>query len=69
MRFTLTLECNGAAFDGARGRELETARILRELAHTLEHLGTDAGTRIRDVNGNTVGRFGFEAEPHDGREG
>jgi hypothetical protein len=63
MRFKLELECDNDAFQGA-GVEgpfevVETARLLREAA---ERLYEGAGS-LRDGNGNTVGRFAFEAEP------
>jgi len=54
--FKLELATDNAAFDNHAGREV--ARILRKLAAEVEH-GLFAGrdnTKLRDINGNTVGR-------------
>jgi hypothetical protein len=66
MRFTLTFECESAAFDAIdpeasetahqNERNTETARILRYVAERVEHNTTGP---VRDVNGNTVGSYGF----------
>ncbi len=52
-RFTLTIDCDNAAFEEQPAQEL--ARILRDVAARIER-GTDCGT-VHDINGNTVGRF------------
>lgn len=57
MTLTITIEMDNAAFELCNGAE--AARILRKLAHMLEHehLTTDAGSEcaLRDINGNKVG--------------
>jgi hypothetical protein len=53
--FSLTIETDNAAFDPDAGAEL--ARILAELAGKLDPLPGPASGRLRDVNGNTVGRW------------
>lgn len=58
MNFYVEIECNNAAFGPPMGEpEIELARILRDLAIRLE--GGDVSGRLRDVNGNTVGSFGY----------
>lgn len=59
-RFTLTIECDSAAFEDS-GTKFEVARILAKLARKLNSYGPDAGT-LADVNGNTVGSFAFLPE-------
>lgn len=58
--FTLTIETDNAAFEEA-GTTSEVARILRRLAEELEspylHGAASAGDPVRDINGNTVGRW------------
>ena len=56
MRLTLEFSMDNAAFDD--NPLVEAARILREAAGMLD-TGTDNG-KLRDVNGNTVGRFEVE---------
>lgn len=56
MKFTLTIDCNRAAFDDL---DHELARLLRETATHIE-TGIPYGqhpTVIRDINGNLVGHF------------
>jgi hypothetical protein len=61
MKFTLAIDCDNAAFgETLDGHLEETARLLRGLARRLE-AGEDYGT-LRDVNGNTVGRFELEGD-------
>jgi hypothetical protein len=55
MRFVLTIECDNAAFEG--DLHGETQRCLRR---AIEKLSYQRDGTILDVNGNTVGRFGFE---------
>lgn len=54
----LRLELDNAAFDNGPG-PLEAARILRAAADKLDQGEWEPGTasRLRDVNGNTVGSF------------
>lgn len=61
MAFTLTIDTDNAAFgeDDDLDRADEVARILHQLA---DHLGEavgflPAGDAVRDINGNTVGRW------------
>lgn len=63
MTLTITIECDNAAFEIESGT-LEVARILRELADTCEgraNLYDFGDTKIRDVNGNGVGRVSFHS--------
>jgi hypothetical protein len=55
-KLTVTIETDNAAFEGDAGPEL--SRILRGLARRLEDGETQG--RLRDSNGNTVGRFELE---------
>lgn len=57
--FKMEFQTGNAAFDEAPG--VEIARILREMAATIEAGGMNSG-RIVDINGNTIGRFSFEQE-------
>ena len=51
----IAIEMGNAAFD--EGNEpYEVARILRELANRYEDLGEVAPHRLRDINGNVVGK-------------
>jgi hypothetical protein len=54
--FTITIECNNAAFDGDACGE-EVARILRELASDLDggDVEDDATFFLFDLNGNRCG--------------
>lgn len=66
MRFTITFETESAAFDAidpdasetarTNERNHETARILRYVADRVE---ANTFGPVRDVNGNTVGSYGF----------
>lgn len=60
--FTLTINCDNAAFDPAPDCEL--ARILRELSAQLVDLQLDADTAINlyDINGNHCGTANFDTE-------
>ena len=59
MKFTITIKCDNAAFDGEPG--VEVARILREALPLIEHAGAEGRTlRLRDVNGNFVGQCEWE---------
>jgi hypothetical protein len=61
MKFTIVLECDNAAFEGAAGGP-EVCRILRQLAQDLDamsYLGAPELNHpwtLHDVNGNRVGR-------------
>jgi hypothetical protein len=52
MNFTLTIDCNNAAFE--EDAAAEVARILRTLASKLEN-GQTYFPNVFDINGNTVG--------------
>lgn len=54
--FKIEIETGNAAFEDDRNMEL--ARILRQIAERLEN-GEDAG-RVLDINGNKVGSFEIE---------
>lgn len=56
--FQLHFDTSNEAFSDSPARE--AARILRKVARRLESGETDG--RIRDVNGNTVGRFDLTEE-------
>jgi hypothetical protein len=58
MKFILEISTDNAAFTDSPG--IETARILREAADRIER-GTN-NSRLRDVNGNTVGGFEFSED-------
>lgn len=60
--FTLTINCDNAAFDPAP--DYEIARILRSMADRLEGLDLDADTTINlyDINGNKCGTANFDTE-------
>lgn len=59
MELRLSLEMDNAAFASTMGRGHEVARILRRLAGQVEADGLRHGDegKLRDVNGNTVGRW------------
>jgi len=60
MRFGLSFDMDGAAFDGGDNSVDEAVRILRTLADNLDALGAVDVFRfgfLRDVNGNTVGEW------------
>jgi hypothetical protein len=55
MKFTLELNCDNEAFKYNCGNEI--ARILLEIATKAEYIrGPDYGN-LRDINGNTVGKW------------
>lgn len=56
MKFIIEIAVDNAAFDGY-ARDAEVARILRDTATKVDN-GVDGG-RVYDINGNTVGRFGY----------
>ena len=62
MTFTLTINCDNAAFERRGGLRA----LLREVSEDLWRL-PPIGTlkRVRDVNGNTVGTWTFERDEGD----
>lgn len=63
MKFTLTINCDNAAFgdpDDNRHNEstaaIEVSRILRHASVKIRGTGC-LGGRVMDVNGNTVGKY------------
>lgn len=56
MTFKLEIKTNNAAFEDAPQAEL--ARILRDVANTLENDPSHSGT-MRDINGNRVGHWSW----------
>ena len=61
MRFTLSFDMDGAAFDGGDNAADEVMRILHATAAKVDHrmmLGFDlGGGYVRDMNGNTIGEW------------
>lgn len=58
MRFTLTIQCDNAAF--ADDPSHEVARILIDAARRIDghqHFSPGHSQPVRDVNGNEVGYF------------
>lgn len=56
MEFTLTINMDNAAFEGNPGIELK--RILERLARRNWDIdGRADGSKLMDVNGNSVGRW------------
>ena len=54
----IAIEMDNAAFDDHP--EMEAARILKELAASIERVGfSHAPCNLRDINGNTVGAFSY----------
>lgn len=65
MRLTITIDMDSDAFSAAIHRATEAARILRNLADRIEHdsdMGELDDMRLRDINGNTVGRTAVTTE-------
>lgn len=58
MNIRIIIETENAAFQEV-GEEIETARILRELADKVESGGL-GDFNLRDINGNTVGQMDVE---------
>lgn len=57
MRFTLTIDCDNAAFGETHGERCDQiARILHDAADGLDGNPSDNAT-LRDSNGNTVGSY------------
>jgi len=54
--FRMIVDTRNAAFEGQAGAEV--ARLLREAAADVE--AGYAGAPLRDLNGNTVGRWSLE---------
>lgn len=58
MRFTLTIDCDNAAFED--DPSVEVARILADASRYVSAGYSSQPTR--DSNGNTVGAWGFEGD-------
>ena len=58
--FTLTIRTANAAFENFPGFEL--ARLLREIADSIEETTDDDASVIRDINGHRVGQWNFTTE-------
>ena len=56
MRFTVTIECDNAAFED--DLTCEVARLLRAVARRVEKDGENAGG-LADSNGNPCGNYQF----------
>lgn len=58
-RFTLSIDTDNAAFgEEGEARRAEIARILRDVAVTMERDPWEHGS-VFDSNGNRVGKFGY----------
>jgi hypothetical protein len=57
---TITIGTENEAFDGYP--ELETARILHELAAGIASGKIDDDCNITDINGNTIGRLTIDVD-------
>lgn len=66
MKFTLTIDCDNAAFadeDGETDRHSAAAEVARILSSTAENVAWyDEGGCI-DANGNGVGRWSWQDQP------
>lgn len=62
MQLTISFNCENDAFQDGQ-HDLETARILRDVANDIEvgcyYEGT---TPVRDINGNTIGSINIQYE-------
>lgn len=59
MTITITIDCDNAAFHDDEGHQHagpEVARILRDYADEITDETHPEDMKLRDVNGNTVGR-------------
>ena len=56
INFKVIMNLDNAAFQD-RNTEMETARILREIADKIEN--GDDSLKIYDINGNSIGSWGF----------
>ncbi len=62
MRYKLVMDLGNDAFyteDGVFDPAPEMGRILRKLAKRLEVADVDDDVRLRDINGNDVGRASY----------
>jgi len=64
MKFTVEIQCDGAAFDD--DPTCEVARLLRQVASRVEKDGEPRGGLV-DGNGNSVGSYGFAVTQLRGR--
>ena len=60
---TINMVLENAAF--SHNPEIETARILRELADRIEESGLESVGKIKDINGNNIGDVLY-FPPYDG---
>ncbi len=64
--FRLEIETGDAAFEENEAAQREIARILREVAESVEgwsgYASAEYSGRIKDVNGNTVGTWQYTPE-------
>lgn len=61
MKFKLWIDCDNAAF--GHNPATEIARLLRESAIKVvrDRCVVGMGSKLHDINGNTVGGFGVES--------
>jgi hypothetical protein len=58
MRFSLSFDMDGAAFDGGDNSVDEVCRILHTVAERMDADGVYvADGLVRDINGNTIGKW------------
>lgn len=60
-KFTLVIECDNAAFKNDASAEV--SRILHDIAEDIDGdmMAETCSNNIRDLNGNTVGRWQYKA--------
>ncbi len=59
MEFKLTITCDNAAFEES-SPGAEVARIIKAQLEEIESMSYNEPTRLRDINGNTVGTVEFK---------
>ena len=58
MKFTLSFDCEGAAFDDDLNAAI--AKVLRHVANTVEDRDCGMSRVIKDRNGNRIGVFALQ---------
>lgn len=70
FKLTITIESGNAAFGSFGDATQEGARILRDVAKWVERSATEADdVKLRDVNGNTVGKATMSWDSDDEQGG
>jgi hypothetical protein len=65
MRFTVTIDCDNAAFED--DLSCEVANILRKVVRSVEKDGSQEGA-LADSNGNICGEYHFTRTPEEQAE-